>query len=121
MICLHTKFHLSGCNDSLLTAIRPKAKYKFHTAPMLLCSLVNVAYIMKTHYHAKFQNATLSCAMFTPTSEVCMSTSLIFLTRKNLCLEMGWPHENLPVGSKVIKGRQAQGCADTIRISILKE
>jgi hypothetical protein len=36
MIYFHTKFHIYSSNDSLVIAIKLKAKRKFHAATMLL-------------------------------------------------------------------------------------
>jgi hypothetical protein len=35
MIYLHIKLQMPSFNDSLVTAIKPKAKYRFHAAAML--------------------------------------------------------------------------------------
>jgi hypothetical protein len=36
MTCVHTKFQMPSCNGSLVIAIKPKSKYRFHAATMLL-------------------------------------------------------------------------------------
>jgi hypothetical protein len=45
MICPYTKFHMSRLSDSLVIAIKLKAKYSFHTAAMLLF------YILQKNYY----------------------------------------------------------------------
>jgi hypothetical protein len=36
MICLHAKIHVLNSNSLLIVAIKPKAKYRFHAAAILL-------------------------------------------------------------------------------------
>jgi hypothetical protein len=36
MICLHTKFHVPNSNNLLIVAIKPKVKYRFYAAAILL-------------------------------------------------------------------------------------
>jgi hypothetical protein len=61
MIYIYTKFHMSSSNGSLVIAIKPKAKCRFHTAVMFLLCLqqtfmaTNVAYIfLKLCYSGSF-------------------------------------------------------------------
>jgi hypothetical protein len=36
MIYLHVKFHIPNSNNSLVIAIKPEAKYRFHAVAILL-------------------------------------------------------------------------------------
>jgi len=36
MICLHAKFHIPSSSGSLVTSIKPKAKYRIDSASILL-------------------------------------------------------------------------------------
>jgi hypothetical protein len=36
VMCLHTKFHMPVSSEPLVIAVKPKTKYRFHAAAMLL-------------------------------------------------------------------------------------
>jgi hypothetical protein len=62
MVYLHTKFQMPWSSRSLSTAIKPKTKYNFRAAPMLLYVLQEVAWD-KNCNHTTFQNPKLAVAL----------------------------------------------------------
>jgi hypothetical protein len=49
MIYLHTKFHMSSSNDSLVIAPKPKPKHKFHAVSVLFLTLCKKVTNYKTY------------------------------------------------------------------------
>jgi hypothetical protein len=90
MICLRTKFQMLTSNGSLVVAIKPKAKYRFYAAAMLLFFVLQnkivfteVAYLSRIYYLISFQDPVLSGASVAPTSQVLVSSMLILPTVGN--------------------------------------
>jgi hypothetical protein len=51
MIYVHTKFDMSVSNGSLVVAIKPKAKYRFHTLAISSLNTLIKSVIIKRHAH----------------------------------------------------------------------
>jgi hypothetical protein len=54
MFYLCTKFHRPSSNGSLVTAIKPKDKYRFQTAAILLCCILQGKQICKSCMFLKY-------------------------------------------------------------------
>jgi len=81
VICLHNRFHMFSFNGSLVTAIKPKAKYKFHTVTMLMSHILQkkITYFPKICYYTLSQYSKLSTASVVTTSQVRASALLLLL------------------------------------------
>jgi uncharacterized membrane protein YobD (UPF0266 family) len=64
MTYLHTQFHMSSSNGSLVISIKLTDKDRLNAAAILFCIiqkavLINVC-VLEIYYHTKFQDSTLS-------------------------------------------------------------
>jgi hypothetical protein len=86
-IYLHTRFHLSPSNDSLLIIKKLTPKFRFHAATTSLFHMVKIIlskaiFLLYIYYHTSFQYSRLNGTGDAPTSQICASSMLTLKTNE---------------------------------------